>query len=93
MFGSGFSLGFTLSDVTAQVTGFLGNPVIIGLIATGLALNAVYWIVRVVQEINYAGWDQWSSDVVSELHGVDPYAEPRDDYEFTDQDMHNMEGY
>jgi hypothetical protein len=74
MFGSGFTFGFTLSDVTTQVTGFLSNPVIIGLIATGLALNAVYWIVRVVKDINYAGWDQWSSDLSDELHGRDPFA-------------------
>ncbi len=46
MFGSGFSLGFALSDVTTQVTGFLSNPVVIGLIATALALTVIPRIIR-----------------------------------------------
>jgi hypothetical protein len=46
MFGSGFTLGFTLSDVTAQVSGFLGNPVIVGLIAVSLALVVIPRIVH-----------------------------------------------
>jgi hypothetical protein len=46
MFGSGFSLGFALTDITTQVTGFLGNPVIIGLIATSLALVVIPRIIR-----------------------------------------------
>jgi hypothetical protein len=46
MFGSGFSLGFALTDITTQVTGFLGNPVIVGLIATSLALVVIPRIIR-----------------------------------------------
>ncbi len=46
MFGSGFSLGFTMSDVTTQVVGFLGNAVVIGLIAVSLALVVIPRIIR-----------------------------------------------
>jgi hypothetical protein len=49
MFGSGFDLGFSLSDVTAQVVAFLGNAMIVGLIATSLALVVIPRILRVVK--------------------------------------------
>jgi hypothetical protein len=88
MFGSGFTLGFTLSDVTAQVTGFLSNPVIIGLIAVSLALITIPQIISVVHRIQYGGWAQY----VEDLRGGDNDRE-HDDYVFTDEDMHNMEGY
>ncbi len=46
MFGSAFSLGFTMSDVTTQVTAFLSNAVVIGLIATALALAIIPRIIQ-----------------------------------------------
>ncbi len=49
MFGSGFSLGFTMSDVTTQVTAFLSNAVVIGLIATALALLVLPRIIATVK--------------------------------------------
>ncbi len=49
MFGSGFSLGFTMSGVTTQVTAFLGNAVIVGLIATAVALVTIPRIIRGVK--------------------------------------------
>ena len=36
--GTGFNLGFALTDVQAQLSGLLGNPVITGIVAGSLAL-------------------------------------------------------
>jgi hypothetical protein len=66
MFGSGFTFGFTLSDVTAQVTGFLSNPVIIGLIAASLALLIIPRIIQTAKSsLGSPGgrvWQSWVDD-------------------------------
>jgi hypothetical protein len=49
MFGSGFDPGFAIADVQAQITGFLGNAVVAGLVGAGLALAVVPRIIRVIK--------------------------------------------
>jgi len=43
MFGSTFSFGFALTDVVTQITGLLGNPLVVGLIAASIAVS---WALR-----------------------------------------------
>jgi hypothetical protein len=70
MFGSGFTLGFSLSDVTTQVAGFLGNPVIVGLIAVSLALLIIPRIIQTAKSSlgSASGGRKWLSWIDDEGH-------------------------
>jgi hypothetical protein len=49
MFASGFSLGFTISDIQTQVSALLANAVVLGLVAGSLALTITPRIISVVK--------------------------------------------
>lgn len=51
MFGSGFSLGFAISDVQSQVSALLANAVVLGLVVGSLALTITPRIIGVVKSM------------------------------------------
>jgi len=52
VFGSGFSFGFTLADVQTQISGFLGNAVVLGLVTASIAL---VWALRLIRAAKAVG--------------------------------------
>ena len=46
MFGSDFSFGFTLANVVTQITGLIGNPLILGLVVASIAVG---WAMRLTR--------------------------------------------
>jgi hypothetical protein len=46
MFGSTFDFGFGISDIVAQITGLLGNPLVLGLVAASIAVG---WAARLTR--------------------------------------------
>lgn len=54
MFGSGFSFGFTISDIQTQIAALLTNAVVLGLVAAGIALLWAGRLVRFVKRVGRA---------------------------------------
>jgi hypothetical protein len=77
MFGSSFSFGFALSNIVTQIVGLLGNPVIMGLIAAGIAVSFSRYLLRFVKMIGRG--DLGGSNFDPSNHEIFPGVAPSPD--------------